>query len=114
MIIQFQPPALGMIAIISVLGTLGLNEVLQVEPHEGRANGDAHCPLQLATPLLMQPRILLALKAARTILAHVQDFHPQGPTSLSLQGCSQRVLLPVCTYSWDSPDASAASCIWPC
>ena len=53
-------------------GLPGLDTVLQMDPHKGRVDGDNPLPLPAATPLLMQPRILLAFWAVR---AHcVMDF----------------------------------------
>jgi len=39
---------------------------------------------------------------------------PPGPRSPPPQGCSQRVLLPVCINAWDCPSPSATPCTWPC
>jgi len=40
--------------------------VIQMEPHKGRAEGSNHLSLPVATPLLIQARIHLALWAAGT------------------------------------------------
>jgi len=45
---------------LPVLGAPGLGTVLQMGPHKGRADRDNHLPRLAATPLLMQPRRLLA------------------------------------------------------
>lgn len=43
-------PILGHSCIFSVLGALGLNGILQVEPHEDRASEGTHFPLPAGHP----------------------------------------------------------------
>ena len=60
-------PPLGPLQELCILpapGALGLDTVQQMGLHEGREEEDRALPLPAATPLLMQPRMLLAFQAA--------------------------------------------------
>jgi len=57
------------LCILLVLGAPGLDAVPQMGPQEGRADGDNPLPCPAATPLLMQPRILLAFHSARALMS---------------------------------------------
>ena len=87
------------LCILRVLGSPGLDAVLQMGPHEGKVDEDSALPLPAATSLLMEPRLLLGLSGCKCILlAHVQLFICQDPKVL-LRGAvlyeffSQSVLL---------------------
>lgn len=69
----------------------------------------------LASPGLMQPRMLLAFWAAKhTPLAHSKLFIHQNPQVFSLKGCSQYICHPVSSNVWDCSDPSAKPCTLPC
>jgi len=57
-----SPPLdpLQQLQILPVLGAPGLDKVLQMRPHKSKAEGGNPLPLPAATPLLMQPRMLVA------------------------------------------------------
>jgi len=76
----------------------GLDLVLQMGPPKGRAEEDNHLPLPAATPLLMQPRILLAFRAARAHCCLMSSSSSTRTTSPSSQVYSQGVLLSLYTY----------------
>ena len=57
-----------------VLGALGLDTVLQMEPYKGRAKGNNHFLRPAATPLWIQPRILLTFWAASAHCWPIPNF----------------------------------------
>ena len=62
------------LCILRVLGSLGLDAVLQMGPHEGKVDEDSALPLPAATSLLMEPRLLLVFQAASAYFWLMSSF----------------------------------------
>ena len=69
-----------------VLGAPGLDAVLQMGPHQGRAEGGNPLPLPAATPLLTQPGMQLAFQAANTHCWLMSSFPPTRTPKLFSAG----------------------------
>lgn len=89
--------------------------VLQVEPHRSRGKGENNFPQPLVKSLLMQLRIWLVFRAARTYCPVMSSFSSTNTPSASSQGygCSQSNLHSDCTCSLNCPDPGAECCSWP-
>lgn len=85
--------------IFLALGTPALDTVLQMGPPEGKIEGDNPLPLPDGHPSSDAAQSTVSRTGCKyTLLAHVQLFVPPEPKSLSPQGCSQGVHLPICIY----------------
>ena len=69
--------------VLLVLGTLGLDAVLWMGPHESRVEGDKHLPLPAGHPFFNAAQHTVGLPGCKhTLLAHVQLLVHQNPQVL--------------------------------
>jgi len=71
--------------ILLVLRSPGLDALLQMGPHKGRAEGDNHLPLSAGHPSCDAAQVTVDLLGCkRMLLAHVKFFIYQDPLTASL------------------------------
>lgn len=84
--------------ILLVLGASGLGVVLQMRAHKDRVEGNNHLPHPEGHPTLDAAQATVAFSGSSFHDAGLYPaFCSPGTSHTSPLGCSQRVLLPVCT-----------------
>lgn len=105
---------LQQLLIFLLLGAPALDAVLQMGPHEGRAEGDNYLPLPAGHPFTDVAQDTIGLLSCKhTLLAHVKLFDHWNPQALLHRAALNEFFSQSVLHVYYCPNSSTKPSTWP-